>query len=537
MHFTGPDDVAGFQSALLDIFCSSTDEFIGVMEVFENRFIYINERGATMFGYQSADEMISKNALQTGNEILSLEKIETIRKAIKSNENYSEELEYKNINTKIFYGLLVVNTFSYNDKFYLFVRIRNIDLSKKSDSNLVLEKERFEALFNYATMGILVADSSGSVILANNFSTTQFGYNHRNELTGKKVEELIPSRYRQQHLQNRETYNKNPYPRSMGVGMDLFALKKDGSEFPVEISLSNFKTTEGSFVIAFVIDITKRKEIEKSILSQQAEIKKLNDELEDKVELRTQQLTEAMQQLEASKEELSKSLNKEKELGDMKSRFVSMASHEFRTPLSTILSSASLLAKYTLSEEQEKRDKHIHRIKSSVNNLTDILNEFLSIGKIEDGKILANMSEFNLQEFIKNISNDLQGNLKRGQKIVYYHEGSKTVCLDPSLMRNIIINLVSNAVKFSPENAEIIITTDVSENETVLAVKDNGIGISDEDQQHLTERFFRGANATNIQGTGLGLHIVSRYAELMNGQLEFKSELEKGTEIIIKFNV
>jgi PAS domain S-box-containing protein len=406
------------------------------------------------------------------------------------------------------------------------------------------ENERFEALFQHASIGILVADQTGSILLANDFMLALFGYDSAQELVGKKIEHLIPQRYHSNHVKQRKGYIAKPQPRPMGLGIDLFALRKDGTEFPVEISLSNYKTEQGFFAIAFINDITRRKEIENAVLEQKEQLaainkkmEELNDELEHKVEQRTQQLRNTMEQLEASKDEITKALSKEKELSDMKSRFVSMASHEFRTPLSTILSSASLVAKYTESDEQEKRDRHILRIKSSVNNLTDTLNEFLSIGKIEDGKIIAHFAIFNLKEMIATICSELQGIAKSRQQFIPTHRGNEKVNLDPSLLRNVIINLLSNAIKFSPENGIIAITSNANGERITISIKDNGIGISEEDQQHLFERFFRGANVTNIQGTGLGLHIVSKYIELMNGSIEFRSELEKGTEFIITFNV
>lgn len=407
---------------------------------------------------------------------------------------------------------------------------------------LIKEKEKFEALFEYASMGILVANGKGIIEMANNFLITQFGYSDKNELIGKEVEVLIPMRYNSVHHKHMEHYQQKPERRTMGVGRDLYAIKKDGAEFPVEVSLSNYTAADGNFVIAFVIDITKRKEIENAIILQKEQlaannlkIEELNEDLEEKVELRTVQLQEAMRQVEASRDELTKALSKEKELGDLKTRFVSMASHEFRTPLSTILSSASLLAKYTESAEQEKRDKHIQRIKSSVNNLTDILNEFLSIGKIEDGKIVARFSLFNVKEFISNICTEIQGVAKKGQQFIYKHTGSEIIELDDSLLRNIIFNLLSNAIKFSAEDGVIEISSVMEPDKFSIKIKDNGIGISEDDQQHLFERFFRASNATNIQGTGLGLHIVAKYAELMDGNITCESELEKGTSITISF--
>jgi PAS domain S-box-containing protein len=407
-----------------------------------------------------------------------------------------------------------------------------------------IENERFEALFQFASMGILVANSSGEIVLANDFLITLFGYDNADELVGNKIEKLIPQRYHSGHVHQRDHYMQEPKRRPMGRGIDLFASRKDGSEFPVEISLSNYSTDEGNYAIAFITDISKRKEIENAVLEQKEElasinlkIEELNNDLEKKVELRTKQLRDTMKQLETSRDEITKALSKEKELSDLKSRFVSMASHEFRTPLSTILSSASLVAKYTESEEQDKRDRHIQRIKSSVNNLTDILNEFLSLGKIEDGKIVSHYAEFSIKEMGTAICNELTGIARPGQQLLYTHQGNEIVHLDPTLLRNVIINLLSNAIKFTPENGTITITSKVTPKKISLRIKDNGLGISPEDQSHLFERFFRGANVINIQGTGLGLHIVGKYIELMNGQIEFNSVLEKGTEFIITFNI
>ena len=213
-----------------------------------------------------------------------------------------------------------------------------------------------------------------------------------------------------------------------------------------------------------------------------------------------------------------------------------MASHEFRTPLSTILSSASLVGKYTETDEQAKRNKHVERIKSSVNNLTNLLNEFLSIGKMEDGKIKANNIYFNVKEMIASLCTEMEAISKPGQQIIYTHTGNEIIFLDPYLLRNVITNLLSNGIKFSPEHGIIEVSTRVSEKDIVLQVKDNGMGISNEDQEHLFERFFRGTNVTNIQGTGLGLHIVGKYIEIMEGEVEYISVVEKGTTFIITIN-
>lgn len=412
---------------------------------------------------------------------------------------------------------------------------------KAKHDSLMLEPQRFEALFQFSSMAILVAGMDGQIVLANRMALSTFGYAEE-EIFAKKVEDLMPKRFRDRHVGHRDRFRQQPQNRSMGADLDLYAVKKDGSEFPVEISLGHYTTEEGSFVIAYLIDITQRRQIEQAVLRQQeemaranAEIEKLNEELEAKVVQRTRQLQETLGILEKSRDELQKALSKEKELSDLKSRFVSMASHEFRTPLSTILSSASLVAKYTLNEEQDKRDKHIQRIRSAVSNLTDILNEFLSIGKLEEGKVQVNLSDFNLKEQVQLVCNEMQSLLRPGQRIRIRHTGPETARLDLSLLRNVVINLVSNAIKFSPEGGMVDVETETSPEQVLISVRDYGIGISEEDRKHLFERFFRGKNAVNIQGTGLGLHIVSKYVELMNGEMSLESVLEEGTTFKITF--
>jgi PAS domain S-box-containing protein len=532
MQFKSPADNADFHSALLHVYCSGALEFVGAIRSGSRHFLCINEPGAALFGFSNAAELLHFERDILANipdEELRFTPCESV-----GNHKVREAVFVTKPGVE-FLGEIRIEGFIYHGNPYALIRIRDVSNVKKNEQAGKREKERFQALFNYASLGILLADSTGTVILGNQYAATQFGYPLLDGLVGKKVEELIPTRFRHSHIHHREGYQQKPRPRMMGGDLDLYALKTDGTEFPVEISLSNFVTDEGSFVMAFVIDITRRKQAEAAMLQQQLEIKKLNDELEGRVELRTRQLQEAMHLLEQSKEELSKSLNKEKELGDMKSRFVSMASHEFRTPLSTILSSASLLAKYTQSDEQEKRDRHILRIKSSVNNLTDILNDFLSIGKMEDGKVKASPVIFDLEELLGGIASEMQNHVKNGQEVIFSYSGSKTAYLDPSLLRNAVINLLSNAIKFSPENKGIELTGLNADGQISIHVKDSGIGISEEDQKHLFERFFRANNAVNIQGTGLGLHIVAKYVELLGGEIEFKSELETGTEFMIKF--
>ena len=394
--------------------------------------------------------------------------------------------------------------------------------------NSLIESTPFEAFFNYASMGIVVLNDRMIIQSANPFALNLFGYSIE-EIVGKPIAVLIPQHYHHKDTGNRDKYIHQPKNRPMVVGMDLFAIKKDGTVFPVELSMGNYKNNDELNEIVFISDISVRKNAER-------EVEKLHNKLEEIVGQRTIELTNAMQQLEFSKEELSRSLVKEKELSELKSKFVSIASHEFRTPLSTILSSTYLIEKYPESEDQPKRAKHLERIVSSVDMLTEILNDFLSVDKIEEGKVQIRTTDFNIREVLNSIIKEIKIILKKRQVIHYHHKGQTEVTLDPSLLKHIVMNLVSNASKFTPETGLIEITTVCTNRKIILSVKDTGMGISREDQKHLMERFFRGGNACDIQGTGLGLHIVSKYAELMNGRVECRSELEQGTEFIITFN-
>ncbi len=403
---------------------------------------------------------------------------------------------------------------------------------KVSTTPFLSSEEKFSALFEYASEGIVVIDDAGHIILSNPSCEKLFGY-REGELIGKPIETLIPKRF-SNHSHHREKYAKSPHPRSMGIGMDLFGKKKDGGEIPVEISLSPFSNDDGKFVIAFIIDITVRKKSEEILKTQKEELQQLANELDKRVKDRTMILEEALHELENSREELSIALEKEKELNELKTRFVSMASHEFRTPLATILSSLSLVTKYGEIGEKDNQVKHINRIKTSITHLTDILNDMLSLSKLEEGKIIAVPDLFNIKEFTALAIQELQTLAKAGQQVHYYHSGNQEVYLDHKILKNILFNLVSNAIKFSPLAKPIEVVTMVNESFIELKVKDSGIGIPEEDQEHLFQRFFRGHNAANIQGTGLGLNIVARYVELMNGTITFESKSEKGTTFIIK---
>lgn len=232
--------------------------------------------------------------------------------------------------------------------------------------------------------------------------------------------------------------------------------------------------------------------------------------------------------------QLQQSLSKERELNELKSRFVSMASHEFRTPLTSIMGSADILKIYGERENFAKQQKHITRIKSSVNNLTSILNDFLSLEKLESGKLEYNPEPIEFVDFLDDIAEEVKMMTGPEQHINKVHTGANLVRIDPHLVKNVLINLLSNAIKYSPKGENVDVISRNTNDELVIEVRDRGIGIPEEDQKHMFTRFFRASNAINIKGTGLGLTIVRRYLDLMDGHISFVSNSTDGTTFTIR---
>ncbi|MBK1439942.1 PAS domain S-box protein [Parapedobacter sp. ISTM3] len=392
------------------------------------------------------------------------------------------------------------------------------------------DKARLDAMFENATEGMLMVDHAGEIILFNAYAEQLFGYN-RSEVIGSSMEKLIPSRFAKQHVTHRKGYHAAPRNRPMGAGLELYALHKDGHEFPVEISLGHFKADSEVVVIAFVNDISERKKAAEQIRREQERTKQLNEELELRVIERTSDLAAALDRLKTTNEnlqsmevELLKTLEKERELGELKSRFVTMASHEFRTPLSTILSSLFLLENYGRDEYEQAKATHMSRIKRAVNNMTSILNDFLSLSKMEEGKVEITYAEMDIRQRIVEIVDEMNTVKKRDQTIRYEHMGpTDEILMDEQFLRNILINLVSNAIKFSGDDGTISIGSTIAGGKLRLQVTDNGVGIPEEEQKHLFNRFFRARNVQNINGTGLGLHIVKRYVDMMKGTISLTS--------------
>lgn len=389
--------------------------------------------------------------------------------------------------------------------------------------NLVL----LNAIIENVNDGIITINENGIVESINPSACRLFLYAPE-EIIGKNVSVLMPSPDREKHDSYIESYKSSGIPHIIGHDRDVLGRKKDGNIFPLRLGVSEVKFEEQRFFAGFIHDMSQQKETENRLMQ-------YTQHLEELVKDRTQTLNETIEILTQTKEEVINTLEKEKELNKIKSRLLSMASHEFRTPLSTIQLSTSLIHRYAENIDNPKIETHILKIKSAIANLTIILDDFLLLEKAESNKIALQISSFNLQNYIKEIIEELKLLTKKKQKIISIPNTEIIlVKQDKNLLKNCIINLVSNAIKYSGEETEIELWTSITEKAITINIKDNGIGIPEEDHKHLFEAFFRAHNTGNIPGTGLGLHIVSRYVSLMNGTISFKSAIDKGTLFTIE---
>jgi PAS domain S-box-containing protein len=401
---------------------------------------------------------------------------------------------------------------------------------------LFTSNETFRQIFQSSVEAIIMVDQQGKILLANAVSERIFGYQN-DGLIGLTVEDLLPEHMRSKHVHYRKNFTAHPEPRPMGMGRDLVAKRKDGTQFPVAVSLS-YTLIEGEvLVMAFISDITERKKAEEALKRSEEQLLVYASELEKKVQSRTEDLNSTITALEKeiqvrkkAEDEARKALDRERELNELKSKFVSLASHEFRTPLSSVMSSAALINQYVERNEIGKVSKHVQRIKASVNHLTSILNDFLSLGKLEEGRVDVKKEPIHMADFLKEINEEITPTLKAGQTLkIECDQSTEYVNSDARILRNILFNLISNASKYSNEHKPITIECLINEKSVRFAITDQGIGIPLEDQKHMFDRFFRASNAGTVQGTGLGLNIVKRYVELLDGSINFTSEFNKGS--------
>lgn len=365
----------------------------------------------------------------------------------------------------------------------------------------------FINIWNYVEVIIFVTDHRGTIKMFNPNAERRLGYQAENIVDNQNLLELFEPQElagRKQKLMREldkvitDDLTVLTLPTDLGLPneFEITLVRKDGTKFPVLISINKIGNLHTEGYIGIARDISDKQSTERELIN---------------------------------------NLEKEKELSDLRFRLLSLASHEFKTPLNVILFSTSIISKYNKTEDQPQREKHLQRITKSVNSLNDLLNDLLSVSKLEKGIIELKNSHFSPKEYMKDIIEESSIFLKNGQKIQYKHVGKNLAFLNSSIFKQIVVNLISNAIKFSPESSKITVRSEVVKNTLILIVKDNGYGVPEEDQSRLFARFNRGSNVGDIEGSGLGLYIISVYLELMNGKLDFNSKLNIGTEVKISF--
>lgn len=378
---------------------------------------------------------------------------------------------------------------------------------------------------------ISLTDINNNIIFVNEAFLKTYGYEER-ELIGQNIK-LV-----------RASNNPDPSPEVIknatlqnGWFGELLNRKKDGTVFPISLSTSSVLNDKGEpyALIGITRDITDYKKAEQ-------ELEEYRNHLEDLVETRTKELDRINKkmQIEIEKEKeiemmLQYSLEKEKELNELKTRFISIASHEFRTPLTSILSSAELIKRYGKKWSEDKFNEHAEKIMNSIEYLTDMLDDVLTISRSESGKIVFNPLKIDLHVFCWDIIEELKFNADKNHKLIFKYTADQEIFdLDPKLIRFIITNLLSNAFKYSPKGSKVELLVSSTYDSILINVKDEGIGIPEEDKAHLFEPFYRTHNVGEIEGTGLGLSIVKRAVDLHNGVISYHSELGKGTTFNVK---
>jgi len=471
--------------------------------------------------------------------------------------------------------------------------------------------------------GIIIVNDQRQITASNNAANKMFDY-REGELLGESLDILIPERIKDKHSKLADRFMGEGKARQMGKGLDLVGVRKDGEEFPLEISLNPFKLKAKRYVLALIMDISEKKKAEQtidywfqifdeslneifvfdaesfifinvnrgaqlnlgynmqelgkmSVIDIKPEVtmevmkrlvsplvsgrkekvifetvhkrkdgtdypvevhlqtsfmgkrqvcvaivlditerKNYTEQLENTVEERTQQLREALQA--------------EKKLNELKTKFLSLVSHEFKTPLTSILTSTSLLSKYREAEQQEKRDKHISTIKSKVKYLDNILTDFLSIERLDLGKVNYKVTPFPLSKLINEVVYDSNTLLKEGQHIQYPENiDGLVVEFDEKILGLALSNLVHNAIKYSPEHTDIELKVEQESEQLKINVIDHGCGIPPEDRPFIFDRYFRATNVLTVQGTGIGLNTVRQHMHNLNANVTFKSELGSGS--------
>ncbi|MBE0688928.1 MAG: PAS domain-containing sensor histidine kinase, partial [Anaerolineae bacterium] len=373
--------------------------------------------------------------------------------------------------------------------------IRDITEREEAERALQSSEEKYRALVNFAPDPIVIVDDTGHIVLVNERMQKFFDY-QSSELIGQPVEMLIAEDLRDIHPTYRTRYMSAPVSRTMGENRNLTIKSKDGTKIPVHISLRPIETGGEHLIMAYIVDVTSQRKLEESLRA---------------------------------------ALTKEKELSELRTRFISMVSHDFRTPLTVIRSSTDILEIYHERLDEERKAEHFDKIRKQIERMISLLNDVLAISRSDAGKTPFNPVQQNLDQFCRGMAHEFQSAPDAKHTLVYASSDEAIhIPFDEKLMQQALINLLANAFKYSPEGSTVHLDLSFDEDDAVIQVKDSGIGIPKANQTHLFETFHRAGNVGTIQGTGLGLAIVKRSVEAHGGTIGFETRIAAGTTFTIR---
>lgn len=370
--------------------------------------------------------------------------------------------------------------------------------AEKAREELGESESKLRNIIDVALDAVVLIDDRGMVTAWNQQAKETFGFS-RDEAIGKRLSELIiPKQYKAAHEKGMKKFHKTGEGPVLNNRIEITAIGKDRDEFPIELSISPIRVDDKHFFSAFLRDISEQK---------------------------------------ANQEKIERALEQERELNELKSKFVSMASHEFRTPLTTIKVNIDLLT-HRLSEMEKVEgpiEKNIKRIENEVERLKNLMNDVLTIGRIEAGKVDVRLQKINLVYLVNKVIEESFSAQEDGRKVAFTVYGKeKEVELDPIIFEHITSNLISNAFKYSMERDEPDVNIEFKKKHVALVVRDHGIGIPKDDLDKISETFFRASNVGNVQGSGMGLAIVNQFIKLHKGSMELESRENEGTTVTVK---
>jgi PAS domain S-box-containing protein len=364
-------------------------------------------------------------------------------------------------------------------------------------------EQRLRDLLDAAPDAIIEVDENGCILVLNGMTEKLFGYRHE-ELIGQRVELLIPERLRTAHVQNRNRYGADPITRPMGTGLSLLGRRKDGSHFPIEISLSPVKSDTGLRVTAIIRDVTERRQMED-------QLRVVQEKYIHELELRNHEVEQANQ---------------------LKSEFLSNMSHELRSPLHTVIGFSELLAEETEGMLNEKQKRFIGHIHADSLHLLDLINDLLDLSKIEAGRFELRQEAFHIGAVIEEGLSSVQP--RATAKCVEIRTDvsiTTPIFADRVRFKQILHNLLTNAIKFTPDGGKVRVEAAPHDRFAEVSVSDTGIGIPEDQRQSVFDKFYqvRAAAAGAPEGTGLGLAITKRLVEQHGGTIWVRSAPGSGS--------